>query len=127
MIMKEYESDLGQKPSIAEISELLGVTENMVKASLESIKFQNMISIDSTMGNDEGGRSIIEVIADNDNVDVDSILDKEKVLIMIKSCLSRLSQREEQILRLRFGISDNFNSTDEFDIDEAAVAKIVEG
>ncbi|MAG27626.1 RNA polymerase subunit sigma [Candidatus Pacearchaeota archaeon] len=126
-IIQEYEKDLGQKPSIPEISELLGVTENMVKASLESIKFQNMLSIDGTIGNEEGGRSIIEVIADSNNIDIDGILDKEKIMIMIKSCLSRLSQREEQILRLRFGISDNFEHTDAFDVTEDDIADIVKG
>jgi len=123
-LVKEYEDDLGQKPSTAEIAEILGITENMVRVSLESIKFQNMISIDGSIGKEEGGRSIIEVIEDVDQADLDELIDREKILHIVKECLLKLSPREEQILRLRFGIADELSCSDEFELDKSEISAI---
>jgi len=123
-VTKEYEEDLGQKPSIAELSDILGVSENMINASLASIKFQNMISIDGTIGNKDGNRSISEVVPDFNQIDIDGIIDKEKILLVVRDCLQRLSPREEQILRLRFGIAENFNDTSDFNL-TGSEAKLV--
>jgi len=117
-ISAEYEEDLGQKPSIAEIADLLGVTESMVKASMDSIRVRNVISMSSTIGNDDDGRSILETIPDLDAENMDDVIDREKMLKVITACLSKLNQREEQIMRLRFGISENFSDYKEFEIDE---------
>ena len=123
-VSKEYEKDLGQKPSISELSDILGVSENMINASLASIKFQNMISIDGTIGNKDGNRSISEVVADFNQIDVDGEIDKEKMLLVVRGCLQKLSSREEQILRLRFGISENFSDTSDFDLTKSETRAI---
>lgn len=40
---------------------------------------------------------------------VDSLLDKQKIMPMIRQALSSLTPREEKILRLRFGIYEDIN------------------
>ena len=47
-----------------------------------------------------------EIIPDDNAVDVDQMLDNEKIKAMIVKSLSSLSKREEMVMRLRFGISD---------------------
>jgi len=117
----EYEDEFNQKPSNSEIAEILGITEKMVKASIESMKLQYMTSIHATVGNDENSRQVIEMISDDTYKTPDEIMDHEKMMNVIKSCLSKLSSREEQILRLRFGITDEFSDTEEFDVDEEEI------
>ena len=117
-LITEYELEFNQQPSIEEISEILGITEKMVKASLESMKFQHMTSIYATVGNDDGGRQILEMVSDDSQVSPEVALDNEKMMNIIRECLSKLSPREEQILRLRFGISDDFSDSDEFEVDD---------
>ena len=105
-LMEEYESEFNQSPTMTEITEILGVTENMVKASLDSMKFRHLVSFDSTLGNDEGGRQILETIPDVNSVTPDKILDQKRVSDIISASLSKLTKREEQVMRLRFGLSD---------------------
>ena len=116
-LTKEYEEEFGVSPTISEISEILGVTENMISASLESAKFQNLISFDANLGKDESGRRLIETIEDERYISPDDAIDQEKISIVIARSLSKLSKREEQVMRLRFGIfedgaDDNLSITD---------------
>jgi len=101
----EYEKEFGQQPTVSEISEILSVTENMVKLSMASTKFQHLVSFDATQGNEEGGRKILETIPDENYQSPEDNLDKETISKAIASSLLKLSKREEQVVRLRFGLS----------------------
>jgi RNA polymerase primary sigma factor len=105
-LIKEYEDDLGSTPDTAEIASILGVTESMVELSLESLKLNNIISIDTPIGDSDSSRTLGDMIEDVDSESVDEILDNQRIREVIVKSLSRLSKREEQVLRLRFGISD---------------------
>ena len=124
-LMKEYEEEFSQKPTVPEISSLLGVSEQMVKASMESLKFQNMISIDASIGNESGNRLISETIPDNCQKSLDEMIDHKKMLNVIKKCLSSLSDREEQILRLRFGITEDFSNSEDFNMSSSELSEII--
>jgi len=126
-LVSEYEDEFNQKPSNSEIAEILGITEKMVQVSIESMKLQYMTSIHATVGGDENSRQVIEMISDDTSKTPDEIMDHEKMMGVIKSCLSKLSPREEQILRLRFGITDEFSDTTEFDVDEEEIYTEVGG
>tara|TARA_B100000214_G_C23956008_1_gene622866 strand:+ start:146 stop:871 length:726 start_codon:yes stop_codon:yes gene_type:complete len=105
-LIKEYEDELGSIPDTAEIASLLGVTESMVELSLESLKLNNIISIDTPIGDSDSSRTLGDMIEDVDSASVDEMLDNQRIRDVIVKSLSRLSKREEQVLRLRFGISD---------------------
>jgi len=124
-LIKEYEEEFSQRPTVPEISSLLGVSEQMVNASMESLKFQNMISIDASIGNESGNRLISETIPDNCQKTLDEMIDHNKMLEVIKQCLSSLSNREEQILRLRFGITEDFSTSSDFDMSESEINEII--
>lgn len=122
-LMEEYESEFNQSPTMTEITEILGVTENMVKASLDSMKFRHLVSFDSTIGNDEGGRQVLETIPDINSATPDEILDQKRVSDIISASLSKLTQREEQVMRLRFGLNDVEDDRD-FAIDDERLREI---
>jgi len=116
-LISEYEDEFSQKPTIEEISEILGVTQSMVKDSFDSIKLQYMVQYDAKIGNDDTGRRIFETIPDEHITLPDDELDKKKLSNIVASSLSRLTKREEQVMRLRFGLfeldDDNFAVTEE--------------
>ena len=114
-LMKEYEEEFGALPSEQEIAEILGVTESMVKLSLDSLKLNNILSIDTPIGDADSSRTIGDMIEDQNSTPIDSVLDNQKVREVIVSSLARLSQREEQVLRLRFGLSE-VNNPEDFEI-----------
>ena len=116
-LIAEYEEELGIKPTVDEMAEVLGVTSSMIELSIESLKLNNVLSLDAIIGGEETGRSLGESIEDDSVECIDTMLDNEKIRGAIISSLSRLSKREEQVLRLRFGISE-VNSPEDFEIKE---------
>ena len=125
-LREEYKIEFDQDPSISEISAILGVTENMVKASLSSMKFQNIVSVDGTIGRGDNDRTILETISDDNFPDLDEMIDREKMVHVISSSLSKLTQREEQVMRLRFGLFE-VEDDDEFILDEEEMNNILKG
>ena len=115
-ICKEYESEFRHQPTISEIADLLGVTEAMVKLSLEYAAVQNSISLDAALGDEKNGRRFEEIISDDKAETPDAALDRRKTLEVIKRSLSKLSSREEKILRLRFGIYEDIERDEEFNV-----------
>jgi|TARA_R110002020_G_scaffold37124_25_gene112129 RNA polymerase primary sigma factor len=103
-LIKEYDEEFGAMPTINEISEILGVTECMVQTSMEAIKLQHLVSIDATVGHDGEGRKIADIIPDTASETPDEAIDREKISNIISASLSRLTKREEQVMRMRFGI-----------------------
>ena len=117
-LSSEYEEEFGSNPTPEEISEILGVSMKMVNASMQSAKLRHTISIDGSCGIDDEGRKMLEMIPDESQTPIDEKLDHEKLYEMVSSCLCHLTKREEQILRLRFGISDNYNEKEIHEIKE---------
>jgi len=106
----EYEEEFRTKPTIDELSEILGVTSSMIKSSMESMKLNSLLSIDGYFNDDESGRSLLESIEDESSTHLDDMIDSAKIRSQIVNSLAKLSQREEQVLRLRFGIDDVTNT-----------------
>jgi RNA polymerase primary sigma factor len=101
----EFEDDFGQKPTTSEISEMLNVSEKMVEEITMGYNMRNLVSLDATV-RDDSGKKISETIEDDRSASPDERLDYDKVFAAIKRCFTDLTPREEQVLRLRFGVSD---------------------
>ena len=105
----EYEEEFGVAPTPEELSELLGVNLKTLNAIISSAA--TPISIDARVGyrgssGPSEGRTIGEMIPDN-RADPGEELDREKVASVVRNALHTLSEREEKIIRLRFGISED--------------------
>jgi len=120
-ISREYEEEFRHQPSITEIADLLGVSEDAVKTSLQSAAIQNSLSLDAILGDEKNGRRFEEIISDVDVNTPDDIIDRQKTLAVIKRSLSKLSPREEKILRLRFGIYEDLERDENFNIENIKV------
>ena len=126
-LSEEYENEFGHSPTIAEIADLLGVSESMVKASIESFKMRNPISLNTPVGDEGSSRLLEEVIPDEEHLDPGEVMDKAKLSKVITKCLKRLTPREEKIIRLRFGIYDNLENEEYFEITTSDVAELLKG
>jgi RNA polymerase primary sigma factor len=118
-MITEYEEEFGHEPSIEEICSSLGVSEKMAQASLNAIKMRYLVSLDKEVKYSDGGhRTIGEMIPDNNHMHIEEVMDNEVLRKVIIECFKSLSKREEQVIRLRFGITDNLDETQIFDIEE---------
>ena len=123
-LIREYEKEFGGgKPSVEEIAEVLGVTTSSVEDSMGLIKLQNTISFDASFGPDDDGRKLLETIPDESSINFDERLDREKIALIMAHSLSKLTKREEQVLRMRFGMS-SVSDSDSFEISNEAAKEI---
>jgi len=118
IFVESYVKEFNTQPSIAEICEFTGLSEVLVKASLGANHLQYLVSLDASISRDGEGRTVSEIVPDENAVNVDDKLDNEKLVEVIKKALSCLTVREEMILRLRFGIDDAIDSTMIYNVEE---------
>lgn len=105
VFVDEYDSKFGTKPTHEEIAAMMCVPVSTVQDVLNSSGVRATVSLDQMIG-DSDGKKVIETIPDEDSVMPDEMIDRQKVMHAISRCLDRLTPREEQVLRLRFGVSD---------------------
>jgi len=108
-VIEEYRSEFGVEPSQKEVAELLGTSPDTLQALIKSAA--TPVAFDASVYNsDESGRTMHEVLVDRSNDKVDEMLDHQKLERAIRDALGNLSSREETVLRLRFGLTEDFGS-----------------
>lgn len=107
--IRDYENEFGTRPEIGEIAEMLGTSEHAVQEALNNSALSSTVSLDTPLS-DDSERTLLETIVDENAENIDEILDREKVFDIVKNCMNMLTAREEQVLRLRFGIADVVNA-----------------
>lgn len=90
----EYYKQYGTKPTIKQLSEKLGVSEEAV---IEAMECRSSISLDSTVQNEDSEGALYDVIPDNNDTferfdDMDSL----------KTEIEKLDPTEKQVVTLRF-------------------------
>jgi RNA polymerase primary sigma factor len=103
--VREYEDEFGVRPSDAEIGAMVGISEDAVKEVMVSCGLRNLVQLDAHIG-DSDGKSFSETVPDENGVNIEDELDRIKILAAIKASLDSLTPREEQVLRLRFGVHE---------------------
>ena len=90
-----------RNPSIEELAELTGIETSQIDFLSQ---FSNKIlSIDDYVGGDEDGNQLCDVIPDNEPL-LDEQINKKFVLADLDSILDTLSNREQDLIRMLFGI-----------------------
>ena len=109
-MIKNYEEEFNATPSTEEIREFFDVSEKLVQSALDSIKIRYLKSIDAKVS-DDSNRTIGEMIPDESFQKMENEMDAAKLHAVIRETFSELTKREEQVLRLRFGIDDVIDET----------------
>jgi len=115
-VMKEFEEEFGVEPTNEEIADVMGESLMMINSARDTLRFRYMRSIDTPIG-DEGGRTLADVIPDHAD-SLETIMDKDKLKLIIQKGLAKLSKREEMILRLRFGLHEDIQESIKYQLQE---------
>jgi RNA polymerase primary sigma factor len=100
---RHYIQKNGFEPTVDELSKICDISPKKVKMALEAS--QEPVSLDATAGNDDNNR-IGDFIPDNT---VDAPTQQANLRIirnMINSILSSLDEKEQGIIRMRYGLDD---------------------
>ena len=124
---EEYEEEFGTEPSMKELADLLGVSPNTLHSIITSAA--SPVSLDAKIrysgsSGSSTGRSVSEVVSSGDDWDPGDQMDKEKIVYLIREALHTLTPREEKIIRLRFGISEEPDDSLSFPITKAELRNI---
>ena len=90
----EYYKNHGVKPTVKQLTEKLGVTEEQV---IEALEYRSPVSLDAKVGSDDGEGHLYDVIPDT-NDKFESFEDREALRTEIK----KLDPTEQQVVALRF-------------------------
>ena len=108
-VARELERELGRQPTPAEIGEQLGISGPRVEEAFAAARVP--ISLETSIG-DEGDSTLADLVAD-DFARGPAEEAEETVFgqALERSLQERLTPREAEVLRLRYGLSDNRERT----------------
>lgn len=95
------QKDLGRKPTPIEISEKVGISVDGVKRILESTN--EVVQLDTPVFDGEKA-TLLDFIPDEGSPVPDRIVAESSLTERIKGALKALTPREEEIIKMRFGI-----------------------
>ena len=101
--------ELSRKPSEYELSESTGIPVDKVKEILKISQIP--MSLEMPIG-DEEGNTLVDFVEDPNQSNVlDAIVDTDSLKHSINTIFNELTQREADVLRLRFGLDDGQSRT----------------
>ena len=100
-------TELGRIPVKKEIADKMGIPVSKLTSIIKST--QSTISIDTPTGQKDDSNKIIDYIVDESTIAPDSLVSQESMLDDIKCMLEQLSQKERDVLILRFGLNNDGN------------------
>ena len=108
--LSRFEQENERRPSVEELSKELDIPVEKISDTLKVSAHH--VSVDAPFSDDEEG-SLLDVLPNNDAPEADSSLNKESLIQEINRALSRLSDRECDVVKRFFGIDCNEMSLDE--------------
>ena len=103
-VRRELEQELGREPSIEEIAERSGIGEWRVSEALKMAA--EPVSLDSPVGDEEDSR-LSDFLSDENAPSPEAFALMQSLKDLLHASMGRLTDREQKILRLRLGLTDN--------------------
>lgn len=100
---------LGREPFPEEIAQALDLPIDKVKSILNISK--EPVSLDKPIGNDSEDSILGDFIEDKTTISPERLAERALLKRQVNEVLQTLEPREEQVIRLRFGIDDGFHRT----------------
>ena len=121
-LRNEYFEEFAVYPEDKEVAQMLGLKEDLVGNLRRGMQWP--INIDQPIGGD-GTRTYADVIADESSgLDLEEVTDQKLLINLIKRGFKSLNKQEEKVLRLRFGIEEDFHNDKIFPITEKEIKKL---
>ena len=112
---EEYQDEFGCDPSAGEVAASVGIPEDTLRSIYKS--GSTAVSLDRSISRDDsGGRTFAEIVGGVDETDPGEELDKAAVRDLLVTALKKLTAREENIIRLRFGLAEDPTDSANFPI-----------
>ena len=99
---------IGREPTLEEIAEKMGMSLDKVEKIVKITK--EPISLETPIGEEEDGR-LEDFIEDKEAISPQEVAISSNMAKRIQKVLSILNEREEKILRMRFGIGEKHDHT----------------
>lgn len=100
---RQFVSDHGRDPTTEELAEILDITEERVEKIIQL--YGDTISLDTPIGEEEDA-VLMNFVADDEMPEISSSVEQTMLGDELDDVLSILTEREQKILRLRFGFDD---------------------
>ncbi len=107
-IQRQLIQDLGRDPSVEEIAEKMGITPEKVQ-NIQRIA-KEPISLEAHVGEEEDS-SLGDFISDPNALTPHEVMIQDMIKQVLDDVLETLTDREEKVLRLRYGLYDGKNHT----------------
>lgn len=101
-VSSRLEQEFGREPTTEEVAEIVKLTEEDVKLSLQN--YARTVSMDAPLGGDDEDGSRYDVTEDEDAVSPENELLKESLKLEVSRTLSTLPPREADVLKYYFGL-----------------------
>lgn len=99
---KKMTKELGREPSAEEIAKQLDRPLEEVKQALHLT--DDAISADAIIGNEEGGKSLMDMLPDQNIINPIDTMVREDLTNSLAVCLNGLDERHRQVICRRFGL-----------------------
>ena len=101
----DLKTELGHTPTKQEIAYRLGLPVSKLTSIIKSA--QSTVSMDTPTSSDEDSSKIADFIIDKSTITPDGKVTHENLLQDIRQILNQLSQKERDVLILRYGLDNN--------------------
>ena len=98
-------AELGHSPTKQEIAYKLGLTVPKLTSIIKSA--QSTVSMDTPTSTDEDALKVVDYIIDNTTITPDKKMTHESLLEDVNKMLDNLTQKERDVLILRYGLDSN--------------------
>jgi RNA polymerase primary sigma factor len=107
-VRQSLSQELGRKPTKTELATALDMDEDKLDQVLDVS--QRTLSLHAWVGKDED-TELMQLIEDADHIGPTDSLDRRLLIDRLNSVLDHLSDREREIIRLRYGLTDGQHYT----------------
>ena len=105
-----FEQANERRPSVQELADILETNEGKVREALGTNG--KKVSVDAPFQDDDSN-SLIDIMTDEDAPTTDNNMERESLSKDLEAALSTLSEREQQVLKMLFGIGCNEMTAEE--------------
>lgn len=102
-VQRQMLQELGREPTVEEVARKVDMTPDKVR-EIQRIS-QEPLSLETPVG-EEDDSYLGDFVADESAVSPDGAAERERLKVEIEMALNELNEREQQVMRLRFGLDD---------------------
>lgn len=125
-VADEYQREFGTQPTVEELADIMGVSVSSLDVLLQTSRYTLSLDAPGMATDDADAPRLGDLLPGTDGEEANESIDRDKIAIAIRRGLKKLTAREEKILRLRFGLTENPADHVNFPITKSEIAALDE-